>query len=96
MILLKSTNRKRYAIYEEDIHQYCPDEIEWHWTSPAHNGLQGIRRSDGRCVYRWYPSQKQFFERFKLPKDAQSFTINPQRLNIETIVEALSPFLQEQ
>lgn len=95
MILLKNTNRKSYAIYEEDIHEYRPEDLEWQWTSQAHNGLKGFRKSDGMCVYRWYPSQKQLFERFKLPTDAQTFSIEPKRLSIETVVHALSPFLRE-
>lgn len=32
------------------------------------------------CVYRWYPNQKQFFERFKLPANIQKLDIIPKGL----------------
>ena len=71
MVLLKTVDKKHFAVLEEDIHQYTTDEISWQWTNSQHNGLQGIRKSDGRCVYRWYPSQKQFFETFILQESSQ-------------------------
>ncbi len=94
MVLLKTVDKKHFAVLEEDIHQYTTDEISWQWTNSQHNGLQGIRKSDGRCVYRWYPSQKQFFERFILPESSQLIHIEPKRLSKEEIVNIILPHLQ--
>ena len=93
MVLLKTMDKKHFAVLEEDIHQYTTDEISWQWTNSQHNGLQGIRKSDGRCVYRWYPSQKQFFERFILPESSQLIHIKPKRLSKEEIVNIILPHL---
>ena len=93
MVLLKTVDKKHFAVLEEDIHQYTTDDISWQWTNSQHNGLQGIRKSDGRCVYRWYPSQKQFFERFILPESSQLIHIEPKRLSKEEIVNIILPHL---
>ena len=94
MVLLKTANKKRFSIFEDDLHTYTPDEIKWQWTSAEKNGLQGIRKSDGMCVYRWYPSQTQFFERFILPSEAYQFTLEPRRLEIGSVVDMLAEHLQ--
>lgn len=95
MILLKTSDKTRYAILEESIHQYAEDEIRWQWSSDDQNGLQGIRIADGKCVYRWYPSQTQFFERFHLPEDAYCFNLEPRRLPINQVVDMLNASLRE-
>ena len=51
--------------------------------------LQGIRNRDGFCVFRWYPNQKQFFERFILPEDTHIFSIEPTRLPMDEVVDLL-------
>ena len=94
MVLLKTIDKKRFAILEEDIHQYNVNDIAWQWTNEQHNGLQGIRKNDGRCIYRWYPSQKQFFERFVLPDTTQMLYIDPKRLTKQEIVNIILPHLQ--
>jgi len=94
MILLKKNDRKHYAVFEEDIKILAPRAVQWTWTNDSRNGLQGIRKSDGVCVYRWYPSQKQFFERFRLSSDTQKFTIEPVRLEKDQVVEILLPHLK--
>lgn len=93
MVLLKTADKSRFAVLEEDIRLYRPAELSWRWTNSQHNGLQGIRNSDGKCVYRWYPSQKQFFERFLLPENAQALNVVPQRLTKEQVVDILRPYL---
>lgn len=94
-VLLKSKSNKKFAFFEEDLKQYRPDEITWKWTDDSKTGLQGIRNEDQMCVYRWYPNQKQFFERFKLPKNIQKLEINPIRLDKAEIVNILLPYLEE-
>ncbi len=94
-VLLKSTNNRKFAFFEEDIRLYSPSELTWRWTDETKTGLQGIRNTDQMCVYRWYPNQKQFFERFVLPKDIQVLNIEPIRLSKELIVETLLPLLEE-
>ena len=94
-VLLKSTNNKKFAFFEEDIRLYQPHEITWKWTDDTKTGLQGIRNEDQMCVYRWYPNQKQFFERFKLPTDTQRIEINPIRLSKAQVVDILLPYLEE-
>ena len=95
-VLLKAKNNKRFAFFEEDIRLYTPDEITWRWTDETKTGLQGIRNEDQMCVYRWYPNQKQFFERFKLPTNIQMLTLNPKRLGKDQVVDILLPYLEEQ
>lgn len=94
-VLLKSIDNKKFAFFEEDIKLYQPDEITWHWTDDTKTGLQGIRNEDQMCVYRWYPNQKQFFERFKLPNNTQKIDINPIRLEKAQVVDILLPYLEE-
>lgn len=96
MILLKKNDRKHYAVFEEDIKILSPNAIKWTWTNASRNGLQGIRKSDGMCVYRWYPSQKQFFERFRLSSDTQKFMIEPVRLGKGRVVDILLPHVKGQ
>jgi len=76
-ILLKSRNLKRFALYEDRLEEYKQDDLEWHWTDDSRTGLQGIRKEDGFCIFRWYPNQKQLFERFTLPENAPIFDLNP-------------------
>lgn len=94
-VLLKSIDNKKFAFFEEDIKLYQPDEITWRWTDDTKTGLQGIRNEDQMCVYRWYPNQKQFFERFKLPTNTQKIDIIPIRLDKAQVVDILLPYLEE-
>jgi len=89
-ILLKSVDRKRYAYFEEDFSEYKDSDLVWTWTNSAMEGLQGIRKSDNFCVFRWYPNQKQLFERFVLPTDAPIISVVPQRLPLAEVVELLT------
>ena len=88
-ILVKSKNHKRYAVIEEELARYLPEDLDWQWTNATHTGLQGIRRHDGFCVFRWYPNQKQLFERFSL-RNAGEFTITPKRLPLPRLLERLN------
>lgn len=94
MILLKSADKHRFSILEEDIRLYRPEDLTWRWSNANRNGLQGTRNDDQKCVYRWYPSQKQFFERFVLPERAQTLELTPTRLTKERVVDILLPYLQ--
>jgi hypothetical protein len=94
-VLLKSKNNKKFAFFEEDIKLYQPNEITWKWTDETKTGLQGIRNEDQMCIYRWYPNQKQFFERFRLPRNIQKVEISPIRLSKEKAVDILLPYLAE-
>ena len=95
MVLLKTEDKRHFAVFEEDIKQYTPEEMFWEWTSASKNGLKGYRKSDGMCIYRWYPSQTQFFERFVLPKGTQTIDITPVRMSKSQVVDILLPFLEE-
>lgn len=95
MVLLKSRDKKSFAVFEEDMRFYGPGELDWRWTDEQHNGLQGIRKKDDFLIYRWYPSQKQFFERFVLPEKVQTIQIEPIiRLSKAEVVDILIPFLE--
>ena len=89
-VLLKSKNRKQYAFVEEKLKKHHSEELRWKWTNAQRNGLQGIRKDDGFCVFRWYPNQTHLFERFVLPEDAEIFNLIPKRLPIREIIEILS------
>ncbi len=88
-ILIKTKQRMRFAYYEGPLAMLAPKELRWEWTDATKTGLQGKRKKDGFCVYRWYPNQKQFFERFVLPKSPYIFEVKPQRLPVKEMVELL-------
>ena len=88
-ILVKSKDRKTYGFLEEDLSDYEPPELYWIWTNETKTGLQGIRKKDKFCVFRWYPNQKQFFERFILPENTHIFSIEPTRLPMDEVVDLL-------
>lgn len=92
-ILLKSKNLKRFAYLEEPLNHYDTADLIWQWTDETHTGLQGIRRADHFCVFRWYPNQKQLFERFKLTVDVFQFALTPQRLPLEILIPQLLHWL---
>ena len=92
-ILLKSRDRKYFAYFEDDISECSPNDLSWKWTDDTKTGLQGIRKSDGFCVFRWYPNQKQFFERFVLPQNSFIFRLEPKRIPLEDIVQVLTEHL---
>ncbi len=92
-MLIKSPLRLgsiQFTYYEEEIASYTPDEISWRWTNAAKIGLQGVRIVDNFCVYRWYPNQKQFFERFRSQYENYTFSIEPQRVALDEIVDFLN------
>ena len=89
-VLLKSKDRKKFAYFEETLREYKPLELTWHWTDKTKTGLQGKRKSDDFCVFRWYPNQTQLFERFVLPQDTFIFKLEPRRLGVKETVELLS------
>ncbi len=88
-ILLKSLNRTSFAMVEEPVVEYSPADLTWKWTNPTRTGLQGIRKADGFVAYRWYPNQKQLFERFELCTDAHRVKLNPKRLPPQDAVDFL-------
>jgi hypothetical protein len=88
-ILLKSADRRQYAYYENALAIYLPEDLEWRWTDATQTGLQGIHRASGQVVFRWYPNQKQLFERFQLPQDAYLFTLEPVRLPMAAVLQML-------
>lgn len=94
MVLLKTENKKKFAIYENDIILYNENDLYWEWTNNNKNGLKGLIKNGGKCIYRWYPSQKQLFERFVLPKNVLQFSIVPHRLTKDCVVEVLLPYIE--
>ncbi|MEI7430884.1 MAG: hypothetical protein WCL27_10545 [Betaproteobacteria bacterium] len=94
-ILLKSKDRKRFAYFEDTLERHNPTEIEWKWSDASKVGLQGIRKSDQFVKYRWYPNQKQFFERFALPLDAEIFSLTPMRIPLTEVINILKLRLNE-
>ena len=94
-ILLKSRDRKRYAYFESQLVEYSAEDLKWGWTNETKTGLQAKRNYDNQLVFRWYPNQKQFFERFMLPRNAYTFNIEPVRLSTHDIVALLLATLQD-
>lgn len=89
LILLKHADKSKFSLLEEDIKIYDESKIEWQWSNANKNGLKGIHIDTGRCIYRWYPSQKQLFERFILPESAPLFNIDIIRLTEEELVKTI-------
>ncbi len=89
-ILIKSPDRNKYAYVEEDVAYYKPEELEWHWTDKTKTGLQGIRKADRFVAFRWYPNQKQLFERFRLTDKAFIFELSPKRLPLSETIDYIS------
>ena len=88
-ILLKNAANNKFAYFEEELVIYKSNELTWKWTDGTKTGLQGIRKSDGFCVYRWYPNQKQFFERFKFGQKNFIFDFEPKRIGLNEIIDFL-------
>ena len=86
-ILLKSDSRRTFAYSEFHLATYAPTDLCWHWTNSSKVGLQGVQNADNFCVYRWYPNQKQFFERFRLPEDALIFELELRRVRIGPLID---------
>lgn len=88
-VLLKSLDRTHFAFFEDDLAIYDNRQLKWLWTDETQTGLQGIRISDEFCVFRWYPNQKQLFERFYLPTETLIFSLNLHRLPPDEVVSLL-------
>jgi len=88
-VLLKSLDRRHFAFFEDELAIYDNRQLKWIWTNETRTGLQGIRISDGFCVFRWYPNQKQLFERFYLPTETLIFPLNLHRLAPDQVVSLL-------
>ena len=88
-ILLKSRDRKKFIYFEESITEYKNSDIEWRWTDTSKTGLQGVRKADGLCIFRWYPNQKQLFESFVVSKHSLTFELAPRRLPVADVVDLL-------
>ncbi len=96
-ILLKhkaNTVDRHFYVYEAHLSQHKPHELTWKWSNDDKSGLQGIHNKTGRCIYRWYPSQKQLFERFVLPKNLSKICVNIDRLKLAEAVDMVESFLQ--
>jgi len=92
-ILLKWKNQK-FAYLEEELMEYDAGDLYWKWTDASKTGLQGIRKVDDFTVYRWYPNQTQFFERFRLGSNAYIFELVPKRFAMDEIIEILAPHIK--
>lgn len=88
-ILLKWKNQK-FAYLEEALMEYVETDLYWKWSNETKTGLQGIRKVDDFVVYRWYPNQTQFFERFKLGDTAYVFDLNSKRFAMDEIIDILA------
>ncbi|CAA0203404.1 conserved hypothetical protein [Tenacibaculum maritimum] len=88
-VLLKTSDNTKYAYFEEDLALYSKDDLYWRWTNDTKTGLQGVRKSDDFVVYRWYPNQKQFFERFKLYDNASIINLEIERKSMEELINLL-------
>jgi hypothetical protein len=88
-ILLKAPNRKDYVYLEQELVEYEANDLAWEWTDNSKTGLQARRVHDGQLIFRWYPNQKQFFERFTFPTDSYVFSIQPVRLEADDVVAFL-------
>ena len=89
-ILIKNVANTKFAYFEEELKIYKPNELSWKWTDSTKTGLQGIRKRDNFCIYRWYPNQKQFFERFNFEKGNFIFEIEPKRIGLNEIIDLLN------
>ena len=89
-ILLKNNTSTKFSYLEEDIAEYSADELRWVWSNDnKKTGLKGFRKSDGFCVYKWYHSQTQFFERFRFSKDPHIFTIQQKRFDVASFIKLI-------
>lgn len=88
-VLLKSRDRRSYILYEDELAIYDVNEIVWSWTDASKTGLQGKRTADNFTVYRWYPNQKQLFERFKIDENRPTFNLEPERVPLDEVVSLL-------
>jgi hypothetical protein len=91
-ILLKNLVAKdsevvlKWAVLEEELVLPNRDEVVWNWTNGDRLGLQGVRKSDGFVLFRWYRNQKQLFERMKFPSNLGVREISITRKSAEQIL----------
>ena len=88
-ILLKNKACTKFAYVEEDIAIYQKDELEWNWADSKRAGLKAILKSNGRCVYKWYHGQTQFFERFKFSNNPTIYNIPLKRMSLEEFIDVI-------
>lgn len=87
-VLLKSSNHRRYALLEQDLHKFTPNELTWSWTDATRTGLQA-RRKDNSVALRWYPNQKQLFESFSLSAECYRFEVTPDPLSSDVFLNSV-------
>jgi hypothetical protein len=88
-ILLKSPDRRHYVLYEGLLREYSPSELAWTWTDDRRSGLQARSLASSQVIFRWYPNQKQLFERFRLEEPGLSFNLEPRRLPMARAISLL-------
>lgn len=86
-ILLKSMDRKRFTFIEKSLDVINSNDMEWKWTNSTKSGLQGYYKD--KLKYRWYHGQKQFFEIFEVPENADVVNVNPLRLSLNDAIETV-------
>ena len=88
-ILIKNSSRTKFIAFEENLFEPDSKDFVWKWTDSTKTGLQGIIKTKKFCKYRWYPNQKQLFERFVIPTESEVIEIAYQRVPIIKIIETL-------
>jgi hypothetical protein len=92
-ILLKSPPSKsgmlRFGYLEAILPRYETTNLRWEWSTEGGRGLKAYRKEDNECVFKWYHSGTQLFERLIFPEDAFSFEVTPQPMNVSEFVELL-------
>ena len=83
-LLKKATH---YTVFESELKEDFSG-IRWSWTDEERHGLQGWK--SGVCLFRWYPSQKQLFERVTVPSTAVKFALNVEPVEISKIATLLN------
>jgi hypothetical protein len=94
-ILLKSDDRKTFYLYEHKLHVYNARELRWSWATADKKGLKGVLKANDFNVFKFYPNQKQLFERYALPDKLEAFTIDRRQLEAERVVQLLLAELEK-
>lgn len=87
-VLLKSPSRRRFVYMEFPYPPLDERQFQWRWSREDHLGLQGLR--GGKVRLKWYHGQKQLFQVYEIPAEAFRFDLEWERLEIPSLLEALS------
>jgi hypothetical protein len=83
-ILLKDSARRKFVYVEFAYPPINEGDYSWQWAKEDGQGLKGMK--EGEVRFKWYHSQKQLFQIFRIPREAHRFEVKWKRANLSDFV----------